>query len=133
MLLKLRIITPYGEYFNGEAMMIKSIGTADGELGILPNHTPLIAPLIISKLVIQFSDDKINTFAISGGVLIIEKELTTIIANSIEAKEDIDLQRALSSKKRAEERLLKSDKIDIKRAQASLARALNRINIKQQN
>lgn len=129
MKLNLKIITPRGTYFEGQVDYL-SVKSVDGQLGILPRHTPLIAPLVISKL--SFVKNKeTNDFAISDGVLIIEKELTTVLVSTIESKKDIDLQRALDAKKRAEERLAHSDEIDINRAQASLSRALNRINVKQ--
>lgn len=129
MKLNLKIITPRGTYFEGQVDYL-SVKSVDGQLGILPRHTPLIAPLVISKLSFV-NNHETNDFAISDGVLIVEKELMTVLVSTIESKNDIDLQRALDAKKRAEERLAHSDEIDVKRAQASLSRALNRINVKQ--
>lgn len=126
MSLKLKIVTPRGVYFEGDVDFL-DVRSSAGQLRILPHHTPLITPLEISKLSFK-KDDEVQDFAIGGGVLLVD-ELTTILLNSIEAKKDIDLQRALDSKKRAEERLLHSDEVDVNRAKASLSRALNRINV----
>ena len=127
MTLNLRIITPYGLYFTGEVDYL-SVDTELGILGVLPEHTPLITTLKISKLTIKKSDGEF-VFAISGGVIDIKDEQTTVLARSIEAKSDIDVERALKAKKRAIERLQSGDKIDVKRAQAALARALNRLHV----
>ena len=57
-----------------------------------------------------------------------------MLLESIERQDEINLERALASKKRAEERLSeKTDEIDVKRAKASLLRALNRINVSDKN
>lgn len=131
MKISLKIVTPYGEYYKGEADYISACATT-GMLGILPGHTPLIAPLKISRLVVKIKGQD-HDFAIGGGVLVVEKEMTRLLLNSIESKEDIDLQRALDAKKRAEARLLEKEKYDSARAQAALTRAINRIEIKNEN
>jgi F-type H+-transporting ATPase subunit epsilon len=127
MTLNLKIVTPYGEYFSGLVEYL-SVVTKNGEIGILPEHTPLISILEISKLCFH-KEGKEYVFAISGGLIDVEKEQTLVLLRSIESKDDIDIERALQAKKRAAERLKSNDRVDIKRAQASLARALNRINI----
>lgn len=104
--------------------------SSDGRFGILPDYTSYISDLAICKLVLKHENDE-KVFAISGGVLYIENNMCNIVVNSIESKDDIDLDRAYRAKKRAQERLDSDTNIDIKRANLALLRALNRINIKE--
>lgn len=126
----LKIITPEGQYFFGEATFLR-VKSSEFLLGIYPNHAPLITSLDISKMVIV-TENETNDYAISGGVMHIKDDSSVVIlTNSIESKDEIDLNRALEAKNRAEKRLRENDEtISITRAKASLARAINRINIK---
>ena len=124
------ILTPYGKYFEGDATFLE-VHSEDYNLGILPNHSPLISTLTISKMVLRTLEGE-KKFAIGGGVINIEKDKTTLLLDSIEQDSEIDTNRAYQAKLRAEERLKKSttdESIDVNRAKASLARALNRLNI----
>lgn len=128
MAFKLKVITPYGVFFEGDIDSL-NICTTQGYLTILPNHIPLVTPLQISSM--SYKQNK-NTriCALSGGIMYVNSSETKIIANSCEYQEDIDLNRALRAKERAEERLAnKNENINIARAEAALKRALNRINI----
>ena len=118
------ILTPYGRYFEGDVEFLE-VHSEKYNLGILPNHAPLISTLTISKMVIK-AFGTTSTYAIGGGVINIEKDKTTLILDSVERSDEIDLQRAQEAKKRAEERL-NEETVDVTRAKASLARALNRI------
>ena len=126
---KVEIYTPYGKYLQTESDYL-SVSTAMGVIGVLPNHAPLISTLEISKLILR-NDKKESLYAISGGVIHIKKDHSVILlVESIESQDEIDVNRALKSKERAEERLqLHDGEIDIIRAKASLARALNRIEV----
>lgn len=133
-MIHLKIITPYKTYFEGEVSFIGT-SSSKGTLGILPNHYPLISDLLISVLTLHI-DDKVEEFAIGGGLLNIEKNSNvTLMVKSIEHFDEIDLDRAYRSKDRAMKRLenlkIKKDiSIDVKRAELSLKRALNRINLR---
>jgi F-type H+-transporting ATPase subunit epsilon len=77
-------------------------------------------------------NDKNMYLATSGGYCEIKDNIIRVIVESAESAEDIDISRAESAKKRAEERLeIKDQAIDLKRAEMALARALNRIKIAQ--
>ena len=122
----LKIITPNGEFFNGEVekLMVK---TSMGYIGILRRHIPLVAPVVISQLFIHKSDG-VQQCAIAGGILYVEQEHTRILANACECREEIDLERAEKAAHRARERLsAQGENIDIARAEAALQRAINRI------
>ena len=72
---------------------------------------------------------KTQYYALHGGAISIKDNKVTLIVNAIEAKHDINIDRAKAAKLRAEERLNNKDvNIDVKRAQLALARALTRIN-----
>ena len=127
--LKVTIYTPFGLYLQTEADYLSTI-SAVGVIGILPNHAPLVSTLEISKLVIKNNSEE-NIYAIGGGVIHIKKDRSVVLLlNSIESKDDIDVDRAYASKKRAEERLQSnSSEVEINRAKLSLLRANNRIDV----
>lgn len=125
---KLKIVTPYGVFFEGNVTKLL-VKTSSGYVEILPRHIPLVAPIEISGLYFTHNDVK-EACAISGGVLYVSKELTRIAANSCEYKRDINIKRAREAKERAEQRLKQQkQEIDSARAQAALLRAINRLDI----
>lgn len=129
-MIKVRFVSPYGLYKEVEASMINCRST-DGCRGILPNHMPLVLMLEISRFETIENGER-KEYAISGGLLYFENNVATVLVNSIESQDEIDLNRAEESKKRAEERINKhkeGNNIDLKRAEISLARALNRISV----
>ena len=125
------ILTPYGRYYEGDIEFLE-VHSEKYNLGILPGHAPLVSTLTISKMVIKAMGGT-TIYAIGGGVINIEKEKVTLILNSIEREDEIDVARAEEAKKRAEDRLNrinKNDTIDVNRAKLALMRATNRLNIK---
>ena len=126
--IKFKIVTPNGLFYSGEADII-NLPLTKGMTGILPNHFPLVSTIEIGEMVYRFKGET-RTLAISGGVLHVSKDETLILANSIEYKEDIDIDRARESEKRARERLVKKEShIDVIRVELALKKALNRIKI----
>ena len=105
-----------------------------GELGILPKHARLLTELVPNALRIKFDGSETLLF-VSGGFMEVTPEKITILADSAEVPDDIDVERAKSAYKRAEDRITgfknKGDtEIDIKRAEAALARAKARLLVK---
>jgi F-type H+-transporting ATPase subunit epsilon len=126
---QLSIVTPEKKFYEDQVNSIIAPGSL-GYLGILTDHAPLITELIPGKLTLKDSKGQEKIFAISGGFLEVLKNNVTILADSIEPVEDIDLGRAESALKRAKERLKsKDEEIDKPRAEFALTRALNRIKI----
>ena len=123
----LEIFTPFGKHFDRyvEELVIQ---TDDYVLGILPNHTPLVSKVKISKMYIIQNGNK-KCYAIGEGLLNISKDGVTLLLESIESKNDIDIDRAKDAKKRAEQRLATLVNIDVERAQKALNRANNRISV----
>lgn len=128
--LKVSIVTPDGPVYESEAEMV-STKAETGELGILPGHIPLVAPLEIGAVRLKKAG-KTEYVAVSGGFLEVRPEKVTILAQSAERAENIDLARAQAAKARAEQHLqAKRDDIDFKRAELALKRAMNRIEVYQ--
>ena len=121
------IYTPTGHYLKIDADFL-SVTTGLGMVGILPNHAPLITNVEISKLTIKNGNEELN-YAVSNGFMHIKKGTHVVLmVNAIERNDEIDINRAMAAKERAESRLSEKD-VDLLRAKASLARALNRISI----
>jgi len=124
--MKLVILTPRKKFFEGEVALVNLV-TIAGEIGILPAHHPLISVIKTGILHIIIGD-KTHYFATSGGVVSVDHDKLVLLLETIERPEDIDIKRAEEAKIRAEA-LLKSQsgEVDVRRAEAALSRALNRI------
>lgn len=92
--------------FEGEADIVVAPGS-EGEMGILPNHAPLLAQLAYGIVRVR-REGKEQAFAIAGGVLEVRPEGVTVLADVGENVEEIDLARAEEAKARAEELLKKA-------------------------
>ncbi|RWR13481.1 F0F1 ATP synthase subunit epsilon [Siminovitchia fortis] len=128
--LKVSIVTPDGPVYNSEVEMV-STKAETGELGILPGHIPLVAPLQIGAVRLK-NGSKTEYVAVTGGFLEVRPEEVTILAQAAERAENIDFARAQAAKARAEQLLQSNrDDIDFKRAELALKRAMNRIDVSQ--
>jgi len=137
-----QVVTPDGLKYAHHASFIHAV-TKDGQIGILPGHINLIAPLEVEELKVRRVDDEshVDWIAVNGGIIEVKDDFITIVANSAERDRDIDVSRAERAKQRAErvleeetkrvlEEATKSDRNDdVQRAQIALRRALNRIKI----
>ena len=123
----LEIYTPYGKYFDRYVNELV-VQTEEYVLGILPNHSPLVAKVKTSKMEIIQNGEK-TCYAIGEGLLNVTKDGVTLLVESIESKDEIDIERAKQAKSRAEERLKEPLNNDIERATKALIRANNRISI----
>ena len=130
--LTVNIVTPDGPVYDSEVDMIIA-NTASGEIGILPGHIPMVAPLVVGAVKLK-KDGKTEYVALSGGFVEVRPEKVSILTQSAEVASSIDLARAKEALKRAEERLqMKQDAVDFERANLSLKRAMNRINVHEGN
>ncbi|QDP41657.1 F0F1 ATP synthase subunit epsilon [Radiobacillus deserti] len=126
--LTVSVVTPDGPVLEDTFEMV-SCKSEIGELGILPGHIPMVAPLSISAVRLKNGDDT-KKLAVNGGFLEIRPEKVTILAQSAEDPHEIDVERAKRAKERAEQRLQsKQDDIDFRRAELALKRAMNRLDI----
>ena len=102
---------------------------AEGYLGVLPGHTPLLATLSTGQLWYRKGAQRFY-LAIVGGFLEVLPHKVTVLAQIAERAEDIDVARAQRARQRAEERLAKAaPDVDRERAQASLLRAAVRLQV----
>jgi len=131
--ISLEIYTKKGKYLVGEISSI-SLTTQIGQLTILPNHSPIIGNIEISPIILITSSNEKVYYATSGGVLSLNDNKITLLLDSIERSDEIDIDRANKSLDKAKDRISrKGADIDIKRAELSLKRALNRINVSSLN
>lgn len=128
------VVTPNGIVYDHRASIVVS-RTLQGELGILPGHLPIIAPLEIDEVRVKRtdSDTHVDWIAVNGGILEFRDNVLSIVADSAERSRDIDVSRAERAKQRAEEMIAEakktSDVDELKRATVALHRAINRINV----
>ncbi|WP_168121408.1 F0F1 ATP synthase subunit epsilon [Paenibacillus sp. HB172176] len=123
------IVTPERKVYEETATMVSVTGS-EGELGILPNHIPLVTPLRIAPVMIK-RDGGTDVAAVSGGFIEVRKDKVVILAESAELAQDIDVERAEQAKERAQQRLnAKQDEVDFRRAEMAMQRAMNRLNVR---
>ncbi|MYL40894.1 F0F1 ATP synthase subunit epsilon [Virgibacillus salexigens] len=126
--LTVSVVTPDGPILEDSFQMV-SCKAESGELGILPGHIPLVAPLSISAVRLKGENDT-ERLAVNGGFMEVRPDKVTILAQSAETPSDIDVKRAEAAKTRAEQRLQsKKDNIDYQRAELALQRAINRLHV----
>jgi len=126
-LFKLFVVTPEKVVFEQEVRSIIAPGS-EGYLGVLTDHAPLITALMPGSLNVVDADYKRTEYCISGGFLEVSCNIATVLADAIEKIEEIDIERARAAEQRARDRLSHRNdpEIDAVRAEAALARALNR-------
>ena len=127
--LALKILTPERTVFEADDVgYVLAPGTV-GDVGILPDHAPFATSLKVGLVQVERPSDE-TIFAVSGGLLEVTADRVQILAQTAELRDDIDRNRAEEARQRAEERLqAKEDHIDEARAEAALARALNRLHV----
>ncbi len=129
--LLLEVVTPTKLVISSDVDLATAPGE-DGEFGVMANHAPLLASLKIGEMRVN---DGSNTtkIAVSGGFCEVSNNKMTVLAEAAEKSDDIDVDRALKAKERAEKRLQEAksgrEDIDEARAQAALQRALVRLKV----
>jgi F-type H+-transporting ATPase subunit epsilon len=129
--IRLEVVTPEKVVVSEEAQIVASPGSL-GEFGVLIGHTPFLTTLKTG--IIRFSDatGSEKFVFVSSGFAEALPDKVTVLAESAESREDIDLERAKAAMERAQKRLAadrKLENIDFVRAQAALERALVRIRL----
>ena len=127
---KLQIITPEKTVFDGETEQI-IVRTTVGDVGILNGHEPYCAAISIGQMRIMI-DGEFRRAATSGGIIKVSKEKTTVLVQTCEWSDEIDVERAEAAKATAEARKQAAqDDKELFLAEAKLKRALNRIDTSQ--
>jgi F-type H+-transporting ATPase subunit epsilon len=99
----LQVVTPERVVLEEDADIVVARG-AEGDLGILHGHEPLITPLATGELVYR-TDGQDHALAISGGFLEVSPDKVIVLADVAERSEEIDTERAEEARRRAEELL----------------------------
>jgi F-type H+-transporting ATPase subunit epsilon len=121
------IVSAESEIFHGTAKMIIATGEM-GELGIAPRHAPLITRLKPGQVRVISENDEEQFFYVSGGILEVQPQVVTILADTVIRAKDLDEAAAVRAKDHAERLLAnRGDAVEIAQAQAELAQAIAQI------
>ena len=122
---ELEIITPDRVFYKDQAAMVE-FNTTEGEIGVYPGHIPLT--VILKPGVLTITGEEKKEAALHAGFATILQDKVTIMAETVEWPEEIDLKRAEAARERAQTRLREGKQdTDIARAEAALLRAMARI------
>ena len=129
--LKLEVVTPKGAVVSKEVDIVTAPGYG-GEFGVLANHAPFLSTIKVGVLTYKTGAQE-ETLMVSGGFCEVSNNKLTFLVESAERGADIDVDRALRAKERAEKRLAEAqaqkEKFDRARAEAALQRALSRLRV----
>lgn len=126
--IRLDIVTAERQVFSEDVDTVVAPGV-EGQLGILPHHTPLMTMLQPGELLVRRGGEE-QAMAISGGFLEVRPDRIIVLADTAERDDEIDAQRAEAAMRRARERLAVSGSgIDTARAEAALRRAITRLQV----
>ncbi len=127
--LKVELMTPYKKVLSEEVDMVTATGTM-GEFGLLPGHAPYLTSLKIGEL--SYTKDGATFYlALNWGYLEVENDEVTILVETAERADEIDLERAKAALGRAEEalRVLTREDKEFAAQQSALERAMIRIQV----
>ena len=128
--IKLEIVTAERRVYSEDVDGVIAPGIG-GELGILPNHAPLMS--ILAPGVLTIKQDGVDVdMAIAGGYIEVRPDYIIVLADAAERADEIDIDRAEEARKRAEEAKVKGDGVSAEAslaAEAALKRALTRLKV----
>lgn len=130
--LRLEMVTPYKQVLAMDVDEVTAPGTL-GELGILPGHTPLLTTLKIGELTYRQGTETFHV-AVNWGYVEVENDKVTVLVETAEPADQIDLARAKAALSRAETAIktLSPEDVEFVQMEASLERALIRIQVAEQ-
>lgn len=127
-LFKVQVISPDRIFFDGEAQMLE-VKTTEGDMGVLKDHIPLTA-IVAPGILRIIMENETKEAALHDGFIEILKDKVTILAESCEWPEEIDINRANEAKIRAERRINSGGgEINMTRAEMALKRSLIRLEL----
>jgi F-type H+-transporting ATPase subunit epsilon len=122
--IRVDIVSAEAEIYSGEATLVVATGEL-GELGIAPRHAPLITRLKPGHVDVVAANGERQQFYVSGGILEVQPQVVTILADTAVRAADLDEAAALKAKDEAEAALAnRGETLDVAEAQAKLAEAL---------
>lgn len=127
--IQLVVVTPVRQLLTESVTEVQLPG-ADGYLGVLPGHAPLITELGIGELTYRTAGGQTGVLAVIRGFAEVLPDRVSVLAETAERAEEIDVNRAKEALKRAQELIAKGgENVDWDRASAALQRALVRIQV----
>ena len=127
------ILAAERSFYDGECQLLE-VPTLDGAYGVLASHRNTISAIVPGKLRMKDAAGNEHVAAVSNGLLKIEENEVLVLVDTIERPEEIDERRAQRAADAAREALTqKKSQQDYLAAQAKLARALGRLQVKQSN
>jgi F-type H+-transporting ATPase subunit epsilon len=130
--LECEILTPEGRVFEGRAEMVVVPG-AEGELGVLPRHSPIIARLKVGEVRVKFEGNQWRSWAINEGYFKMQFDRAMVLVEAAVAATEIDVQKAHADAEDARRRIAEAEagdsELDRYRAERDLMYAENRISI----
>ncbi len=129
--IRLEVVTPTGAVVNDDVDIVNAPGYG-GDFGVLANHAPFLSTIKIGILSYE-KENKRENLMISGGFCEVSNNKITFLVESAESGTQIDVDRAMKAKERAEKRLAQAaqqdDSLNRVRAEAALQRALARLKV----
>lgn len=127
--IRLEVVTPRGATVNEDVDIVNAPGYG-GDFGVLANHAPFLSTIKIGTLTFE-QGKKRAALMVSGGFCEVSNNKITFLVESAEFGREIDVERAMRAKERAEKRLAQAvqhnEAFNRARAEASLQRAIARI------
>lgn len=123
-MLSIRLLTPEGAAFEGEAYMVVA-PSVQGEIGLLPRHMPIIAQLKVGDVRMKDAEGEVTVYATTEGYLSMEEDHVLIVVAQAELAADIDRARAEAQLRRAEEDLTAAGEDETARMAAENRRVRN--------
>lgn len=128
-LIRLEVVTPSGAVVDDDVDIVNAPGYG-GDFGVLANHAPFLSTIKIGTLTYE-KDKQRKALMVSGGFCEVSNNKITFLVESAEFGSDIDVDRAMKAKERAEKRLAQSaahdENLNRARAEAALQRAIARL------
>ena len=127
MTIRCEIVSQDRLVFEGDVDIVVLPGS-DGEMGILPNHAPLLSTLKMGIIKVRHGGEE-DLYTVTGGVVEVQPDIITILADAAEDIGEIDIARAEAAKQRAED-LLKDGPPEDVDAYLAIEAALRRSNLR---
>jgi F-type H+-transporting ATPase subunit epsilon len=128
MAILVEIVTPRRLLFSEEVDMVTLPG-ADGQMGVLRSHAPLLTTLDVGEIVLHRSDQDDEFIAVSGGVAEVLPNKVIILADTAERADEIDVKRAEAARERAREMMSQAGPV-AQRPQMEMALRRSRVRLK---
>ncbi|MBW8010690.1 MAG: ATP synthase F1 subunit epsilon [Chloroflexi bacterium] len=125
--IRCEIVSQDRTVFEGDVDIVVLPGS-DGEMGVLPNHAPLLSTLNMGVVTVRYTGGE-EVFTVTGGLVEVQPDIVTVLADAAEQVDEIDIARAEEAKKRAEELLSEGPPQDTD-AYLAIEAALRRSNLR---